>query len=89
MPETCHALDVQARAGAYREAAGLVSAFSHGETELFAQLLAESKRDVVVALVSGTYAAVALLAERNGVSFEHELQRYCRCAAVVAEHYEP
>ena len=90
MPKTCehHALDVEARPDAYRQAAGLVSAYSLGEQELFDQLFAEAKKDVLLALIAGTFAAIGRLAVADGVSFETELQAFCRSAAHVAEHFE-
>ena len=91
MPNACerHALDVQAQPDAYRQAAGLVSAYALGEQELFEQMYAEAKKDVLLALVAGTYAAIGRLAVADGVSFETELQAFARSAAHVAQHYEP
>ncbi len=90
MPKTCehHALDVEARPDAYRQAAGLVSAYSLGEQELFEQLYAEARKDVLLALVAGTYAAIGRLAVADGISLDEELQAFARSAAHVAEHFE-
>jgi hypothetical protein len=72
----------------YRKAAGLVSAYVHGDEDVFEELYEDVPEDVTKALIEGTYALLGQLAEWQDSSLSDMLESYCLSANHVAELIE-
>ena len=82
----CGALQVVVMADTFRQAAGLVSSYLHGDEDAFSRYLVECRPSVVVTLVEQIHCLLSFEAEDEGVPIAAVLERFCLASEYAAQH---